>query len=315
MSRPLRYDYPGAVHHIIVRGNNRAPVLLDNSDKAYLILCLIDILSKVGGFLHGFAILDNHFHLLYETGKISMSKFMQRLNTKYAAYFKKKYGFVGHVFQGRYKSILIEPGDEKYYFTVLRYIVRNPFVAGICDNIVKYKYTSLKSYFEPKQYTFIKNDIVKSRYANFNNFLKYILSSEVTEEDKVLYSRIKDFYFLGSNDFIEEKIKSAQKEMRKMDRTGNENITAANVEAFILQEFNLSFKELHSRTKNKNISNARRIAAYLLANRVHFNYAQIQQRLGYSNSGDVSYNIKRVESDAGLMGFIRKFDRIQESRV
>ncbi len=140
MSRQLRIEYSGALYHITSRGNGKAMIFLDDSDM-HKFLDTLEICTKVFNFIcHGYCIMGNHYHLLIETPDANLSAGIHRLNSIYAQYFNKQHDRIGHVFQGRYKAILVQ--RDSYLLELCRYIVLNPVRAGIVNHPAEYKWSS-----------------------------------------------------------------------------------------------------------------------------------------------------------------------------
>ena len=123
-----RYDWPGALHHVMSRGVNGMPIFMNTYHKWNFIQVLDEYLPGSGLRVHAWAVMDNHFHLLTETGQVPLSLVMHRVLTKWATRYNEIEKRRGRVFQGRYRSLLID--DEKYFFTVAAYINSNPLRAG-----------------------------------------------------------------------------------------------------------------------------------------------------------------------------------------
>lgn len=133
MPRHGRIDFPGALHHVIIRGINRSKIFKNDHDREEFILRLKTGLKKTGVACFAWALIPNHAHLLLRTGSHPLTELMRRLLTGYALYFNRSYHRVGYLFQNRYKSILCE--EEKYLLQLVRYIHLNPLRAGLVDNI------------------------------------------------------------------------------------------------------------------------------------------------------------------------------------
>ena len=108
MARPLRLEFPGAVYHITARGDRREPIFLDDEDRLRFIDLLSREVKQQGWLLFAFCLMDNHYHLLLETPQPNLVRGMRRLNGVYTQAFNRAHGLVGHVLQGRYKSILVD---------------------------------------------------------------------------------------------------------------------------------------------------------------------------------------------------------------
>ena len=124
MARPLRIEFPGAIYHVMSRGNARQTVFRDDSDYQRLIKGLETVVGRLGWDLLCFVLMPNHFHLLVRTPRPNLSRGMQHLTSGYANWCSRRHRRPGHTFQGRFKSELIE--DESYFWTVSRYIHLNP---------------------------------------------------------------------------------------------------------------------------------------------------------------------------------------------
>ena len=124
MSRPLRIQYPGAVYHVTCRGNERKDVFKDDADRKRMLQILEQSIKIYTVKLCSYVLMNNHFHLLLETPLGNLGEFMRHFNITYTGYFNRRYGRVGHLYQGRYKSILVEKAS--YLTIVSRYIHLNP---------------------------------------------------------------------------------------------------------------------------------------------------------------------------------------------
>src|SRR5271165_6749038 len=120
MARPPRIDFPNAVYHVTSRGNGRGIIFWSDDDRQRFLAQLADSLHTAGVQLYAFALMENHFHLLVKTPRANLSRFMQRLLTRYALYSRYKHRRPGHLFQGRFQAKLVE-GDV-YLAAVTRYI-------------------------------------------------------------------------------------------------------------------------------------------------------------------------------------------------
>ena len=124
MARPLRIEYPGAFYHVINRGQRQDAIVEDDRDREHFLSCLERMATLFGVRLHGFCLMTNHYHLVIETPEANLSRAIQWLNVSHAVYYNRRHGMTGHLFQGRFKAILIEA--DAYLETLSRYIHLNP---------------------------------------------------------------------------------------------------------------------------------------------------------------------------------------------
>ncbi|HHT62493.1 MAG TPA: hypothetical protein GXZ75_02175 [Clostridia bacterium] len=141
MPRGRRMLENGGYYHVIQRGNNKEYIFESANDKGYLLELLKQIQNELPFSLYAYVIMDNHYHLLLKPDdRTRLNELMQKVNSRFARYYNWQHKRSGHVFQGRYKSILIT--EERYLFAVLRYIHQNPVRAGICSKVEDYRWSS-----------------------------------------------------------------------------------------------------------------------------------------------------------------------------
>lgn len=124
MSRQLRLEFPGAIWHVTSRGNERRDIYRDNHDRRRFLKFLALVVGERRWLLHAWVLMSNHYHLLIETPEVGLSRGVKWLNQTYAESFNFRHNRVGHLFQGRFKGILVE--REGHLIELLRYIVLNP---------------------------------------------------------------------------------------------------------------------------------------------------------------------------------------------
>jgi REP element-mobilizing transposase RayT len=144
LARQLRIEYPGAFYHVFSRGNQKQPVFLSDDDRFFFLKCLREAHEKYGVIVHVYCLMPNHYHLILETPLGNLSIMMHFLNTAYTIYFNAKHKRSGHLFQGRYKSILIEA--KSYAQELSKYIHLNPVRSEIVDLPEQYPWSSYGYY-------------------------------------------------------------------------------------------------------------------------------------------------------------------------
>ena len=140
MSRPLRIEYAEALYHLTGRGNARAPIFFHGNDRLLFLSLVGDIAHRHQWLCHAYCLMDNHYHLLIETRQPNLSKGMRQLGGIYTQKFNKEHGRAGHLFQGRYKAIIVE--RESYLLELCRYIVLNPVRAKMVEHPEEYQWSS-----------------------------------------------------------------------------------------------------------------------------------------------------------------------------
>jgi len=213
MARPLRIQYPGAVYHITCRGNERKDIFKDDIDRKTFLNLLIASSKIYRIKIYSYVLMTNHFHLLIETPIGNLSEFMRQFNITYTSHYNRRHNRTGHLYQGRYKSVLV---DKDMYLAVLsRYIHLNPVKIKKMKEITEreklrylknYKWSSLPGYINRRakqqiiDYTLILKeyggDNDKARRA-YKEMLSIDLSTRPEIKEKIVGQSI-----LGSEKFI-----------------------------------------------------------------------------------------------------------------
>ena len=140
MTRPLRLEFAGALYHVTSRGDRREEIFLDDSDRESLLKLLGQVCARFNWTIHAFCLMTNHYHLLLETPDGNLSLGMRQLNGVYTQNFNRRHGRVGHVFQGRFKAILVQ--KSAYLLELSRYVVLNPVRAGMVTDAADWPWSS-----------------------------------------------------------------------------------------------------------------------------------------------------------------------------
>jgi len=144
MARPLRIEFEGALYHITSRGNEKKAIFRGAKDFARFLAVVNRAHERYGTLIHAYVLMTNHYHLLLETPRPNLTASLHDLNTAYTNYFNRKYNRVGHLFQGRYRCILVE--KDPYLLELSRYLHLNPVRAGIVQRPEDYRWSSYRSY-------------------------------------------------------------------------------------------------------------------------------------------------------------------------
>ncbi len=143
MSRPLRLEFPGAFYHVTSRGNARQNIYLNDDDREQFLNVLEGVCTRFNWVVHAYCLMSNHYHLLIETPYANLSKGMRQLNGVYTQNFNRRHKRVGHVYQGRFKAILIE--QQAYLLELSRYLVLNPVRAQMVRSAKDWKWSSYRA--------------------------------------------------------------------------------------------------------------------------------------------------------------------------
>ncbi len=235
MARPLRIEYSGALYHVTSRGNEKKSIFKDDKDRKIFLEVLQEVNERFYWLCHAYTLMDNHYHLVIETPEGNLSQGMRQLNGVYTQAFNKRHQRVGHLFQGRYKAILID--RECYLLDVCRYIVLNPLRANAVKSLRDWKWSSYGATagFE-KPHSCLTTDWILGQFGTKNKsaarerYRKFI--TDGVGEDTI-WCRVKGQIALGEKEFIErfmnylsdqEDIKEIPKSQRYVHRPKLDNL-------------------------------------------------------------------------------------------
>jgi REP element-mobilizing transposase RayT len=205
MGRPLRVEYTGALYHITSRGNERKKIFLDDGDRKKFLGILEDYHNRYGILIHSYVLMDNHYHLILETPKGNLLKVMHGLNGGYTGYFNRKYGRTGHLFQGRYKGIIID--KDSYLIPLSRYVHLNSVRARIAERPEQYRWSSYPGYIgKGKQHEWVEYSWILSQFGSqklrpkrkYREYTEEGLRKKVENPLKSLHGQV----ILGGEEFI-----------------------------------------------------------------------------------------------------------------
>jgi REP-associated tyrosine transposase len=207
MARPLRIEYPGAIYHITSRGNARERIFLEDADRRIFLDVFGAVVEKYNWLCHAYCLMDNHYHVLIETPDPNLSLGMRQLNGVYTQSFNRRHSRVGHVFQGRYKSILVQ--KDEHLLELCRYIVLNPVRAGMVNQPKEWGWSSYKETgYACKVSKFLTVDWVLGQFANQKNvarkgYRKFVVAGvEVMDESP--WKKLVGQVIFGGADFISD---------------------------------------------------------------------------------------------------------------
>ena len=164
MARKPRLHYQGALYHVMLRGNAGENIFFTDSDRRYFYYLLNDGINRFGYRVHAFCLMSNHIHLAIQVGDIPLSKIMQNISFRYTRLINARLKRVGHLFQGRYKAILIE--SDRYLKELIRYIHLNPIKARIAKNLDDYEWSSHHTYVGKHQIPWLTSHVLLNSFSD-----------------------------------------------------------------------------------------------------------------------------------------------------
>lgn len=294
MARPLRIQFPGAFYHVTCRGNAKRPIFLDDLDRHNFIEFLADSLDTYDVTSHSYILMNNHFHLLLETAKANLAEFMRRFNICYTGWFNYHHKLYGHLYQGRYKAMLIDA--DAYLLELSRYIhlniVRRRHMKSAShdekwDALRRYRWSSLHGYLnKSKRVHFVNYDLVLSICGNRNTYRKFILDGLKRGVENP-FEKIKHGAILGDNEFVSKVKAKRTLNGSPREQPSLKNITAEKIsrDSIIDCVINTLRIEKHQFFKRFGYDTARAITAELL-----YRYGGLKQHEIGKCFGDIDYS-------------------------
>ncbi len=207
MARPLRIEYEGAVYHITSRGNAKKPIFKDDKDHVNILDILQQVNKRYNWLCHGYCLMSNHYHLVIETPDGNLSKGMRQLNGVYTQRFNNRHKRVGHIFQGRYKAILIQ--KDSHLLEVCRYVVLNPVRAGTVKKPEEWKWSSYRGTVDiEKAQPCLTAEWILGQFAARKRQAKKKYREFVRAGigNKSIWEKVKGQSILGKEDFLESMV-------------------------------------------------------------------------------------------------------------
>ncbi|MCP4749795.1 MAG: transposase [Proteobacteria bacterium] len=212
MARKPRIHFPGALYHVMLRGNGGQRVFFSDDDRRELYRLLEEGVERFGHRIHAFCLMSNHFHLAVQIENIPLSKIVQNVSFRYTQYINKKKRRSGHLFQGRYKALLVD--QDRYLLRLIRYIHLNPLRSNLASNLDHYPWSSHPCYTGDRRLDWLHLDWVYARLANGRtSAVKQYLALMLNEdEDEIQFGKGEKYStIVGSDSFAEHALKQAVK--------------------------------------------------------------------------------------------------------
>jgi putative transposase len=204
MSRPLRLEFPDALYHLTSRGDRREDIYEDDTDRRTFLDVLSSVIEQYNWTCYAYCLMSNHYHLLMQTPDANLSKGMRQLNGVYTQAYNRRHNKTGHLFQGRYKSILVD--KDNYLLELSRYIVLNPVKAGMVKRVDQWKWSSyLETVGEASALEWLANDYLLSQFGIQRKaaIRKYKAFVQAGLKRGPIWSQLNNQIYLGDQNFIE----------------------------------------------------------------------------------------------------------------
>lgn len=291
MPRQLRIEYAGAFYHVYSRGNQKGPIFLTDDDRYYYLKILGDANERFGVVVHIYCLMNNHYHLTLETPDANLSAVMHFVNSSYSVYLNKKHERCGHLFQGRFKAILIQ--TDAYAKTLTKYIHSNPVRKKIVDRAEDYPWSSCQYYYGIRNPpVWLQTAVIMKTFGNSLEAFKqeherYVGTADEKRFEKDMNGALR-LGILGDDDFIDHIRRAYLK-----DRIKNPNRELCELRRLRVRPGLPEILDQFSQELGPENRSAKRCAIFLARKRAGFKLREIGDYLGLT-PGAVSLSYRKT---------------------
>ena len=322
MPRQARLDIPGALHHIMVRGINKADIFEDDHDKTLFLERLGKDVTDGKCTVYAWVLMSNHVHILFKSGKEGISSVMRKLLTWYAQYYNRRHHRTGYLFENRYKSILCD--EDEYLLALLRYIHLNPLRAKIVraiEEIDSYPWSGHRALIGKASTPWMDTEYILAQFGStrrlaLSGYLKFMseeIGHDQTQElrggglirshggwSNVLSMRRRgekeafDERILGGGDFVNKVLKEAEDRQLRQIKNKRAGRTIQMIIDEECRKMGINAEELKGGSKRRKVSGARSLIALRSRDELGLSSAEIARHVGV-NTSSIIRSIERAE--------------------
>lgn len=261
MARLPRIHFPGALYHVISRGNQRQAIFQDRDDYEQFEGLLEEAQNRFEFALYAYVLMPNHLHLLLQVDQLPLSKVMQTLLYRYTRYYNRRHRKVGHLFQGRYKAILCD--RESYLLELIRYLHLNPVRAHIVRDPKSYRWSSHRIYLEGKAQRGVAVEEVLKHWSSrrrqaIEGYEQFVLEG-IGQGHREEYYEVKEQRYLGEEEFVEQ----VERQLDKGDGYGPVKVSMSEIVDRVGRQWGRGVSEICGKGRGRQESMLRAIAAYV----------------------------------------------------
>jgi putative transposase len=253
MARPLRLSFENAVYHITARGNRREHIFYYDEDRKIFLEKINETCLKYSFVCFAYCLMDNHYHLFLKTLLPNISEGMHYLNTSYANWFKARHKIVGVLFQGRYKSLVVD--ENSYGVHLSAYIHLNPYRAGIVEDLREYPWSSYLDYVDGEKLSVrLDTSFILKQFGNDIEMARRKYEAYVIE-NRMMGNPLKESYkgiVLGGKAFLQSIKERVEKIGNKREVPETKALTAYTSEEIIqkvMADFSITREEIFNKKR------------------------------------------------------------------
>jgi len=309
MARKPRVHFPGALYHVMLRGNGGQEVFFSQEDRSRFFLLLQEGIERYGHRVHAFCLMTTHVHLAIQVGNIGLPRIIQNLAFRYTRWVNWRRGRRGHLFQGRYKAVLVDA--DAYLLALTRYIHLNPVWSGIVESPEDYPWGGHRAYLGMETIPWLTTEWVLSMFSQKAGSARQAYREFVEQRRGGGYQREYgmgsdvDSRILGDTNFLEKVLGQEQKELGR-------SVTMEEIVSYFCKQFSLREEELSGSGKDRRISRVRAVMAWLVQQSGCLTLSELSKRVGRdcsTLSTAAKLLEKEIQTDTDLNRFVNKIRR------
>ena len=290
MARKPRLHVAGGVYHVMVRGNRGQDIFFDVQDRSHLYLLMQQGIARYGHRVHGFCCMPNHIHFVMQVQATPLSQIMQNLSFRYTRWLNTKQRRSGHVFQGRYKAILVDA--DPYLLQLVRYIHLNPVRAGLVKDPVDYPWSSHRAYVGREEISWLGTDgvlgyLAKRLTTGRQRFAAFVDAGKDEGHREEFHQGGADGRVLADDQFLERVLMS--------EEPPRPAVALSAIIGCISEAYEVSKEDLRGPARTRVLAEARRTIGWLAR---HFGAATIQEVAAYfhRDASTLSRHIGKIDA-------------------
>lgn len=295
MARKPRIHFPGAVYHVMLRGNSGQAIFFGDQDHSHLYELLQEGIARFGHRVHAFCCMTNHLHLAIQVADLPLSTVIQNLAFRYTLWINRQQHRTGHLFQGRYQAVLVDA--DNYLLALVRYIHLNPVRAGLVSDPADYAWSGHRAYLGRERLLWLTTDWVLGLLARqagtaqrrYAQFIQEGLQEGYREE---FHRGTADTRVLGSDTFIEQALGKTQAKPAKPPLLDD-------IVARVCGEYDLTEAQLRSRNRSRHAAEARAMIACLAMHMGSATLTAVGERFR-RDAATLSVSVRRLTEQAKI---------------
>lgn len=308
MARKCRDYIPGALYHVMLRGNNGQPIFVDDVDRERFGWLVNDGVRRYRHRIHAYCWMNNHIHLAVQCGEASLSQVMQNLAFRYAINFNRRHGHVGHVFQGRFKAIHVNA--DEYLLELVRYIHLNPVRAKLCDGAADFAWSGHRAYLGELDCPWLRTDWVLAIFGRDilearERYRAFVWAGRHEGRREEFHTRHESTLEPDADDFLRQVLAVSPKHVM-----GRE-LGAKTISNLVCDLAGLDAERLLTPSHAPEVTRVRCVATYIALTNKICTLSQLTPILGRDRTtlSRASMSVREQRADSGTFKLLDKVER------